>query len=153
MKRPLPIPDSATAFTAKDGQATTHGRRYLDSLNAAVLDTQANKAALSQTWEQAFFIEYPEDKDYRVVVNAQIARTITNVTTRTSTGTCTVTVKINTTALGGTANSASTSEQSQAHASANSVAVGDDIVFTVSSSSSPEDLSVLLSGTYTQAAA
>ncbi len=152
MKRPLPIPDAATAFTSKEGQATTHGRRYLDSLNAAVIDTQTGKASISQTYEQSWLIEFPDDKDYKVVVNSALARTITGVTTITTAGTATVTIKINSTALGGTANSASTSEQSQSHSSDNSVAVGDDIVITVSSTSGAENLSVTLTGTLTLAA-
>lgn len=111
----------------------------------AALD--AGKAAKTQSWEQSWLIEYPENKDYLVVVNSAIAREITSVTTRTSSGTCTVTAKINTTALGGSANAASSTEQTQSHSSANAVAAGDDIVLTISASSSPVALSVTLSGT------
>lgn len=111
----------------------------------------AGKASVTQTFEQSWIIEYPEDKDYRVVVNAALARTITSVTTKSSTGTCTLTVKINSTALGGTANSVSTTEQSQAHSSANEIAAGDDLVLTVSSVSSCENVSITVSGTLTLA--
>lgn len=118
--------------------------------NKAELD--AGKATLIQVWEQSWLIQFPEATDYRVVVDAAVARTITEVTTICTTGTSTLTVKINSTALGGTANSVSTSEQSQAHASSNTVAAGDDIVLTFSSVSSCENVSVKISGTMELAA-
>ena len=154
MKRPLPVPSETAAFTGDGGQATTHARRYFESLGASVGDLITDvtgKASVSQTWEQSFLVEYPEAQDYKVVVKAALARTITSVTTICATGTATLTVKINTTALGGTANSVSTSEQSQAHTTANAVAAGDDIVFTFSSVSSAERVSVTLSGMRTLA--
>lgn len=113
--------------------------------NQAALE--ASKAALTQEWEQSWLIELPDDGDYRVVVDAAVARTITEVTTICTTGTCTLTVKINSTALGGTANSVSPSESTQAHSSANAVAVGDDIVLTISSNAACEKASVKISGT------
>ena len=151
MKRPLPVPSETAAFTGDGGQATTHARRYFESLGAAVGDLNSEKASVSQTWEQTFLVEYPEEQDYKVVVKAALARTITSVTTICATGTATLTVKINSTALGGTANSVSTSEQSQEHTTANAVAAGDDIVFTFSAVSSAERVSVTLSGTLTLA--
>lgn len=128
-----------------------HFYRYLmdqqrtATANKAALE--ASKAALSQVWEQSWLIQFPEAADYRVVIDAAVARTITEVTTISTAGTATLTVKINSTALGGTANSVSTSEQSQAHSSANAVASGDDIVLTFSSVSSCENVSVKISGT------
>jgi len=139
-----------TGLVAKDGKATGEMARWMkqQSRGAAALQTGvAGKAAKTQTYEQSWLIEYPDNKDYRVVINAALARTITGVTTRSSTGTCTVTVKINTTALGGTANSVTTTESTQAHSSANALAVGDDIVLTVSANSSAENVSVTLIGT------
>lgn len=118
--------------------------------NQAALD--ASKAALTQEWEQSWLIELPDDGDYRVVVDAAVARTITEVTTICATGSCTLTVKINSAALGGTANAVSTSEQPQSHASSNAVSVGDDIVLTVSSNAACEKMSVKISGTMELAA-
>ena len=109
------------------------------------------KAGTSQTDFIAGFIEIPDNQDYRLVVNVPYAMTITSTTTRCVSGTCTATFKINTTALGGTANSVSTAEQEQAHASANAVAAGDDIVLTVSSNSSCEDMSFTIKFTRTLA--
>lgn len=147
---PLATPQPNALIDAK-GQPTQTGYRYWKSLGDSVRTMVTGKASVSQSWEQSFFLEYPDAKDYRMVVNAALARTITSVTTRSSTGTATLTVKINTTALGGTANSVSTTEQTQTHTTANSVAAGDDIVFTVSSVSSCENVSVTLAGTLTLA--
>ena len=149
-----PVPVQSNPLASATGTPTEDMYRWMQSVrasNTAVNSSLTTKAAKDQDWEQSFFVEYPEDKDYRLVLNAKSARTITGVTTRTTAGTCTLTVKINTTALGGSANSASTSEQSQSHASSNVVNAGDDIVLTVSSASSAEGLSVLISGTMTLA--
>lgn len=99
-------------------------------------------ASTTQTGEfMSGFIASPSNKDYRIVVKAAHAGTITETTTRSASGTCTATFKINTTALGGTANSVSSTEQSQAHSSANAFAAGDDIVITISANSSCVDMS------------
>lgn len=102
---------------------------------------------MTTKWMSPWYSLFPEDGDQRILINSQLALTITGVTTRSTTGTATLTVKINTTALGGTANSVSTSEQTQTHSSANTVAVGDDIVLTWSSVSSCENVSILIYGT------
>lgn len=86
-------------------------------------------------------IEFPTDKSYTLVIKAAFAGTITETTTKSSSGTCTATFKINTTALGGTANAVSSTEVSEAHASANAFVAGDDIVVTISSNSSCQDMS------------
>lgn len=108
---------------------------------ADLIDSAYNKTDDTVTDFISGFIETPDDQDYKLIVKAPHAMTITETTTVAASGTCTATFKINTTALGGTANSVSTSEQSQAHSSSNSVAEGDDIVLTVSSNSSCADLS------------
>jgi hypothetical protein len=136
-----------TGLVAKDGTATGEMARWMKKSARDAAALGSGKAAKSQTWEQSWLIEFPDNKDYRVVVNSALARTITGVTTRSSAGTCTLTVKINTTALGGTANSVSSTESTQSHSSANAVAVGDDIVFTVSANSAAENVSVTLTGT------
>lgn len=123
--------------------------RQLDQKQKAT-DTslEATRAALAVE-EIPVFIEYPENKDYRIIVASKYARTINEITTVCSTGTATVTGKINSTNLGGTANSASTTEQTQTHSSANSVAVGDDIVLTISAVSSIKNLSINIKATRT----
>lgn len=138
-------------IAGQGGQVSGEMRRWMKDQQRTAAGISAAKAAKTQTWEQSWLIEFADDKDYRVVVNSALARTITSVTTRSSTGTCTLTVKIGTTALGGTANSVSTSEQTQAHSSANAVAVGDDIVLTVSANAGAEDVSVTLAGSLTLA--
>lgn len=142
------IEDSGGLITATTVEgALAENRAAIDTLESGA----GNLAVKSQVWEQSWLIQSPEDGDYRVVIDAAVARTITEVTTISTAGTATLTVKINTTALGGTANSVSTSEQSQAHASANAVAAGDDIVLTFSSTSGAENVSVKISGTLTLA--
>jgi hypothetical protein len=136
-----------TGLVDAKGKASGEMARWMKKSARDAAALGAGKAAKSQTWEQSWLIEFPDNKDYRVVVNSALARIITGVTTRSSSGTCTLTVKINTTALGGTANSVSSTESTQAHTSANAVAVGDDIVFTVSANSSAENVSVTLTGT------
>lgn len=142
---------TGAGLVAKNGTATGEMQRWMKDQARSAAELNAGKAVKTQTWEQSWLIEYADDKDYRVVVNSALARTITGVTTRSNAGTCTLTVKINTTALGGTANSVSTTEQTQAHASANTVAAGDDIVLTISSNSIAENVSVTLTGTLTLA--
>ncbi len=144
MTSPIPSPG---AF----GNVGDAGYRYFQSLSRAAASLDAGKASVTQTVTIPAFIEFPEAKDYRIIINSPVAFSITSVTTRSSTGTATLTVKINSTALGGTANSVSTSEQTQTHSSANAVAAGDDIVLTFSSVSSPEDVAVMITGSITLA--
>lgn len=136
-----------TGLVAKDGKATGEMARWMKQQSREAAALGSGKAAKSQAWEQSWLIEYPENKSYRVVVNAALARTITSVTARSSAGTCTMTVNINATPLGGTANSVTSTESTQTHTSANAVAVGDDIVLTVTSNSSSENVSVTMIGT------
>lgn len=118
--------------------------------SAATARSNLSAAGASQTAETiAGFIAIPANKDYRILLNAPHAGTVTEVTTRSGSGTCTATFKINTTALGGTANSVSSSEQSQAHSSSNAWSAGDDLVLTVSSNSSCADLSFTIKYTRT----
>lgn len=118
------------------------------------IDGQARQAAKDLAAAQAalnvggwpWFIEFPDNKDYRAI-NLPFGFTINSVSTRSTTGTCTITVKINGVALGGTANSVSSTESTQDHTSSNVVAVGDDVTLTVSSNSSAENVAVMLNYT------
>ena len=151
----IPIPTSTEAVI---DQQTGHMRpswfQFFDRVRkrfATAEDDIAALPAVEQTEFGAWLIPSPEDKDYRLVVNIPYAIDITGVTTVSVSGTCTATVKINSTALGGTANSVSSSEQSQAHSTANAMAVGDDLVLTISSNSSCVDMSITIAGTRTLA--
>jgi hypothetical protein len=88
-----------------------------------------------------FAILAPEDGDYTIILKSIWAGAITDLTAKSASGTCTLTGKINSTNLGGTANSVSSTESSQSHSSANVVAVGDDIVLTVSANTSASKVS------------
>ena len=140
-------------LTALDASlAATDGDVSALEARIVALETEIAEAAdKDQDWEQTFYFEYPAAKDYRVVLKARVARTITNVVTRTVGGTLNVTVKINTTALGaGSAISASTSDLDTPYTTNNVMAQGDDIVITLASLSSADRLTVTLYGTYVQ---
>ena len=102
---------------------------YADLLSKPTIPTQSQIDFISG------LIQEVEDGDYKLVVKAPYAGTITETTTICASGTATFTFKINTTSLGGTANSVSSSEQSQTHSSANAFSIGDDIVITASANS------------------
>lgn len=122
---------------------TSFARTILDDANAGAVRTTISALAATDTITDAIsgLIEVPDDQDYRLVVKAPFAGTITETVTRSASGTATATFKVNTTALGGTANSVSSTEDAQAHGSSNTFVAGDDIVLTVSSNSSCVDLS------------
>ena len=159
--------NALTTSTAADIAAEEAARIAADALKADItyVDTQdsteasARAAAISalssvyavkaQTDFISGFMSYVVAGDYKLVVKAPIAMAIINTITICTTGTCTATFKINTTALGGTANSVSTTEDDQAHTTSNAVAAGDDIVMTLSSVSSCENLTFTI--VYTKA--
>lgn len=107
----------------------------------------AGIATTSQIEYGAWLIPFLDDGDYRVVINIPYGLTITSTTSRCTAGTATATFKINTTALGGTANAVSTSEQTQSHSSDNVMAVGDDLVITVSASSGCQNATLAFAAT------
>jgi hypothetical protein len=78
-------------------------------------------------------IAAPASGDYTLIDSVPFAYKILNVRSICTTGTATATSKINSTPLGGTANSVSSAAQVQAHSTANTMAVGDDLVVTLSS--------------------
>lgn len=86
-------------------------------------------------------ISFPEDGEYRLIVNIPYGKTINSTTTRSASGTCTATFSINATPLGGTANSVSTAENVQTHSTDNGMVAGDDLVLTVSANAACEMLS------------
>jgi hypothetical protein len=86
------------------------------------------------------------DRVYTAVLKSPFAFKITSVTSKCTSGTATATVKIDTVALGGTANAVSGSEQTQAHTTNNNVAADQDVTVTFSSSSSPVDPIITVSG-------
>ncbi|CAA2139595.1 transporter [Hyphomicrobium sp. ghe19] len=139
---PLPTPQG---FTTKEGGLSTAGYQFLQSLYqgaAAALSglgvVQASQEAIDVS------IEYPQNQDYPIEINAPYGYTITQVDSYCASGSCTATVKIGTTALGGTANSVSTSLQSQPRTSANVVAAGNTTKVTISSNSACNRLRLVL---------
>lgn len=122
------------------------GADVTDATNVAAAGA-AMKSTAQTDWISGFW-EAPTDKSYTIALKARFAGTITEVTTICVSGTCTATVKINTTALGGTANSVSSTESSQTHSTANTFAIGDDIVVTISANSSCTDMALSVKFTY-----
>lgn len=141
--------DLVGSFKIADGGGGVSGEmhRWMKDQRRRSDALGSGKAAATQTMFSSWLIEYPENKNYMVIVNSPIAFTIDSVTTKCTTGTCFVTVFINGTDLGGTYNSVSTSEQTQAHGADNEVAVGDDVTIVVTSNASAENVSVTLSCT------
>lgn len=79
-------------------------------------------------------IRYPEAADYRIVTNSRWPFTVKSATLETDAGTLTAAVKINSTAVTSLSAVAVTSTESTTNATgANSAAVGDNIVLTLSS--------------------
>lgn len=149
MTKRIPTPTQSAALSDKSGRPSTHTYRWMDSVTSAVDELEGGKAAKTQAWEQSFFIEYPANQDYKVVIKASLARTITNVVTQLAAGTCSLTVKRDATGLG-TAIAVTTTEADTAYTTNNVLAVGQDIVFTVANASTTaQRLSVTLYGTLT----
>lgn len=130
----VPIPSK---FLEKENSMamTPSWFQFLSDLPSWITDTFA-----TEVW--SWLIEFPDDRDYDVVVNVPYATTVNSITTISTSGTCTLTGKINTTALGGTANSVSTAEQTQTHTTANDLVAGDNLRLTISANSGCENLSV-----------
>jgi len=147
----VPLPSEALVGEANKPAASWYRvfQRLIGAFNDAVADA-AGKAVKGQAWQEAFLIEFAENKDYDFIDFAY-GFTIASVVTQSKAGTCTATVKINTTALGGSANSVSTSEQTQAHSSANVLAAGDNLRLTISSNAGAEGVSITVKGTRTLA--
>lgn len=78
-------------------------------------------------------ITYPEARTYVIILDAEIARTITALVTKTEAGTVTLTPKIGSTTLGGGASSVTSSKGTVSHSSANVMAANDTLSFVLSS--------------------
>jgi hypothetical protein len=105
----------------------------------------------TQTEFVAGIIAVPINSDYKIIVNLPYAITITSTTTQSTSGTCTATFKIDSSAIGGTANSVSTTKDTQAHTTGNAAAAGADIVITISSNATCQNMSFTMQYTRTLA--
>jgi hypothetical protein len=142
---------TASTGVPQTATVTAAARTVLDDATVGDMRTTLSAAARAQTGMMPIFIRTVADETLRLIINAPVALTITNITTRSGSGTCTVTGQIDGTPLGGTANAASTTEQSQAHASANTLSAGADFLLAFSSNSACTGLAVNVHYTYTQA--
>ena len=112
------------------------------------LSTKAAKVQPSDG--EAGTIQAADDGDYSFIWPHNDVTAI-ETTTLCASGTCTATFKKAGVAFGGTANAVSTSPQTQTHPGILTLNKGDLITVTVSSGSSCEGLSFLISGTRTLA--
>lgn len=101
----------------------------------------------TEVW--SWYLEFPVDKTYRVVINCPIEYTIDSVTTDADAGTCDLTVDIDGTPLGGSANSVSTTEEEQLHTSDNTVSIGSTVNLTVDNNAGCEGMTVTIALTRT----
>lgn len=112
---------------------------------------EVNAAGTSQVEEWSGIIALPTDKDYKIVPKVPFACTFNKITTQLVSGTCTVTLKIGSTSVTGGQIATTSSVQSSTCTAANVAAEDDAIVLTVSSASSPVDLSFTIKYTRTLA--
>lgn len=147
-RQPDPLPEATAQFALPDGRPVAVWYRWFwDVANMipkiiAIIDNPPPVPTYELLEDFSVVIQFPANRDYRLVLDASADRTITEVVTRCVSGTCAAQVKIDGTALGGAANSVSSSEQKQAHSTANLWEVGKDMVLTVSSNSSCLDMTL-----------
>lgn len=99
-----------------------------------------------QVWREPITVEFPDDKDYLLSCFEPFAWSIDGVATLATSGSCTVTISIDGTPLGGGPSAAGTTLATVEHTSANAVAVGSQIMLTISGNSSCEGLNIVLIG-------
>jgi len=137
-RKPDPLPDQTAVFILPDGRPSPDFFRWLRDADRAVkatidfIDTPVPDPEFEQPDQYPYTVAFPSDRDYVIIQNNDVERTIESTVSDADSGTCTATFKINSTPLGGTANSVSSTEVVQAHASANVLGVGDDLVVTIS---------------------
>jgi hypothetical protein len=153
-RQPDPLPEATTRFATPEGKPQQEWYRWFWDVSnlipniIAIIDAPPPADPEYELIEEfSVVIAYPSAKDYRLVLKAAVARTITEVVTRSVSGTCTATTKVDTTALGGTANSVSSTEQSQLHTTSNAWSVGADLVVTISSVSACVDMTLTVKTT------
>lgn len=136
-----------------DPNMTPEVRRFLDDLQRSSkrdADTlTAEKAGLAQTEYISGAIKGAANQDYRIIEKIPYGMTFTGFAAKLASGTLTATLKINSTAITTGAINVTSTQQSVTPTAAN-VAVADDaLVMTISSISSPVDLSFTVKYTRT----
>ena len=109
---------------------------------------ESGKASTTQTWTASVLIENPSNKAYSFP-RVGVPGTIDEITVVTTSGSCTATISVGGNDLPGGALSATTTEFTEIFLFNNEVLDESDLVITVSSASSPADLSVTIRGTRT----
>lgn len=109
-------------------------RVYSRSLSPGEPITAWRRFGGDETDEHVFQIYVPSvaDGDYPLAINVPDGGVITRFTTKAASGTCTATLKIGTTPVTGGVNAVTASVVESAPSGANALAVGDEVVVTVS---------------------
>jgi len=140
-RKPDPLPDQTAALVLPDGRIHPDWYRWFRDADRAVkatidfIDTPVPDPEFVQPDQYPLLIAFPANRDYVLIQNNDVERTIIQTVTDADSGSCTVTFKINSTALGGSAHSASSTESVISRTSANVLGVGDDLIATVSGNS------------------
>lgn len=143
IEKPGAMPSMFDRWVDDQGRMTSDAYLFFVQINKVLgLNTDVSNTPappdpeyeLIEDWP--ILIPYGANKDYVLIQNSAVERTVFLTVSDCDSGTATATFKVNSTPLGGTANSVSSTEQTQAHASANVVGVGDDLIVTLSSNSS-----------------
>ena len=133
-----PIPDFNVKLVLPSGDMHPDWYRWFRDFYASlgeaidVIDTPVPAPTFEQPDQYPFAVAFPSDRDYVIIQNNDVERTIYETLTDADSGTCTVTFKINSTALGGSAHSASSTEEVISRTTDNVLGVGDDLIATVS---------------------
>jgi len=140
-RKPDPLPDQRAVFILPNGSPSPDFFRWLMAVERSVnktidfVDTPVPDPEFVQPDQYPLLIAFPANRDYVLIQNNDVERTIIQTVTDADSGSCTVTFKINSTALGGAAHSASSTESVISRTSANVLGVGDDLIATVSGNS------------------
>jgi hypothetical protein len=135
-----------------DPNMTPEVRRFLDSISRnfdGLTPGSIGAAGLTQSDFISGAIKGAANQDYRIIEKIPYGMTFTGFTAKLASGTLTATLKINSTAITTGAINVTSSQASVTPTAAN-VAVADDaLVMTISSISSPVDLSFTINYTRT----
>lgn len=138
-----------TSRVPTDPNLSREMRRFLDNNNRDFDSLVERTANLTQIESISGLIKLPVNQDYRIVERTDFPLTLERFTTKLASGSATVTLKIGSTAVTGGAINTTSTQASAALTAANVAPADSVIVLTVSSVSSPVDLSFSIRATKT----
>lgn len=147
IQKPDPLPDATVPPQIAPGVWHPDWYRWFRFIDRVIRETVdfANtpeppppEIEFPEQWP--YGVAFVEDGDYVIVQNNDVERTIYETVSDCDAGTCTVTFKINSTAISGATHSVSTTESVISRSPSDVLAVGDDLIATVSGNSSCEKM-------------